>query len=479
MSENPIERLNYFNGQRLEADDLRLEQEYHIRIQRWLSKSLFSAGIADGLEVSAIEDPLTKKKNKVRVTPGLALDDLGRAIILVRSVELIPQARFLCVRYAEHKERVQEGQCVVRGAAPETVAHVAGPERIVSDAELTWRTAPPLHDTRELVIAELALNADCTVAGVLSGPRHFAVASQVSRVRSFALEGEKNIDQHNPKRVYFHIRGRRPEAVILYVRAESFSTLFYTELPRHDHDIDLSIPPQTVGVLAHTHSLTGVSTANDGVHDHLAFVSTREQPSMIATVPIITDPTGVVGATTTRTESLQQLVGLNARQDNVTRVPPASPPTLPPLIQASHAHGFAAGTKTGGVTDAGTSTVTLTFNQKTIRNRGLGPERPTDPDTNTTRRLRHFSNLQVAINDKPVTVAIIDQLANTDPRSWTPASRLDSDDGSPLRFDGPGAGPIRLDLLPGVTFDPGEHWIDFSVQGDRNGGCVHYNLYVE
>ncbi len=40
MNEKPIERLQYYNGQRLEADDLKLEQEYHIRVRRWLNKSL-------------------------------------------------------------------------------------------------------------------------------------------------------------------------------------------------------------------------------------------------------------------------------------------------------------------------------------------------------------------------------------------------------------------------------------------------------
>jgi hypothetical protein len=43
MNEKPIERMNYFNGQRLEADDFQVEQEYHVRVRRWLNKSLYSA----------------------------------------------------------------------------------------------------------------------------------------------------------------------------------------------------------------------------------------------------------------------------------------------------------------------------------------------------------------------------------------------------------------------------------------------------
>ena len=78
MNEKPLERLNYYNGQRLQAADLRLEQDYHIRVRRWLNRSLYSAGIAEGLAVYAIKD-----QPRVRVTPGLAIDHLGREIILL------------------------------------------------------------------------------------------------------------------------------------------------------------------------------------------------------------------------------------------------------------------------------------------------------------------------------------------------------------------------------------------------------------
>ena len=78
MNEKPLERLNYYNGQRLQAADFKLEQDYHIRVRRWLNRSLYPAGIAEGLAVYAIED-----QPSVRVTPGLAIDHLGREIILL------------------------------------------------------------------------------------------------------------------------------------------------------------------------------------------------------------------------------------------------------------------------------------------------------------------------------------------------------------------------------------------------------------
>ena len=51
MIEEPLDRLNYYNGQRLEASDLKLEQQYHIRVRRWINKSLYTPGIASGLDV--------------------------------------------------------------------------------------------------------------------------------------------------------------------------------------------------------------------------------------------------------------------------------------------------------------------------------------------------------------------------------------------------------------------------------------------
>lgn len=484
MSDNPIERLNYFNGQRLEAEDLRLEQEYHIRIQRVLSRSLFSPGVADGFDVVAVDlvksDGSSIKNAKVRVSAGAALDDLGRAIVLVEPVELVPQARFLCVRYAEHGARVSEGECVVRGTNPVAIARWGGPERIVSEPEFRWRANPPRDDTRELVIAELALKADCTVDRVIAGARRFAVATQVSRVHSFALEGEKNIDRHNPKRIYFHVRGRRPEAVTLYLRAEPFSTLFYTELPKHTHELQIAVQ-QTIGVLPHLHALGGSTPNNDGVHDHLALVSTIPTPLTPSLNPFgerraMITTTAIAG--NTNTESLQEILGLNARQDTISR-PGTDVPPFPPLVTTSHNHALPAKTGDVDVASVTPSTVTPTVTQKTAGDTGLGPEQASDPGTRTTKRLRDLSDLKIAIDDKPMTVPILDQLQRSSPEAWNMLAALNGADGQPMSFKGTGAGPIRLDLLDGLSFDPGEHWIDLSVDTDDNGGCIHYNLYIE
>src|SRR4029434_97207 len=108
MNEQPIQRLNYFNGQRLEAVDFRLEQNFHIGVRRWLNKSPFTPGIAAGLQVLVKSgDPHT-----VIVQPGLALDALGREIIVVEPREVAVAGKpskpnepvvgnYLVIEYAE------------------------------------------------------------------------------------------------------------------------------------------------------------------------------------------------------------------------------------------------------------------------------------------------------------------------------------------------------------------------------------------
>src|SRR5262249_38049165 len=84
---------------------------------------------------------------------------------------------------------------------------------------------------------------------------------------------ERHIDSNNPGRIYFHIRGRQPSAVTLYLRAEEFSTLYYTELGWHEHTKTLSGASETLGASAvddhihEAHEAGGdMETELDGLH---------------------------------------------------------------------------------------------------------------------------------------------------------------------------------------------------------------------
>jgi len=497
MNQETIERLNYYNGQRLEADDFRLEQEYHIQVQRWLSKSLFTPGVADGFEVFPIEDPLTKKKTRVLVTPGLALDDLGRAIILVRPAHLTPEARYLCVRYAERKDRREGDQCTPNGSSRDESARWGGPARIVSAAELFWRSAPPRQDARELVIAVLELNPDCSVERVVSGPAKVAVANQLSRVFSYALEGEKNIDARNSKVLRFHINGRRPNAVTLSIRSAKFSTLHYTEMASHTHNPSVAgqgasatVPSGPASSIdPHTHDATGLNAQE---HTHSlrmsVFGSTDDldKDKLVSLLNIPPKPGiniwDIVAGIFTGGASLPASAVKDAVLELAAQgVRTVDMGTILAAYQVSGgAHGITG--NTGALIEAQnpqrhTHSVAVTVSNALVGSTGLPPRGGS--------QLSFLSNLKVSIDGSPkveTTRAIVAQIARLYPNIWT---EQDSLGGTAVPETHPlvvhGTGLIRLDLLDveNISFGPGAHEIEFSVEGAGNGGCLQYNLYIE
>ncbi|HLJ97562.1 MAG TPA: hypothetical protein VKU02_30660 [Gemmataceae bacterium] len=81
-----LERLQFFNGQRLFAGDLQALEAFN-REMRWLhNQSLHQAGVGSGYAVSG-----AKGDREVIITPGYAIDACGREIVLTQShVESVP-----------------------------------------------------------------------------------------------------------------------------------------------------------------------------------------------------------------------------------------------------------------------------------------------------------------------------------------------------------------------------------------------------
>jgi hypothetical protein len=64
-----IKRMNYFNGQLLNDEDLKLEQNYHIRMHRMHNRYFHDWGIVTGLEVTPVQG-----YSRVTVSEGMALN---------------------------------------------------------------------------------------------------------------------------------------------------------------------------------------------------------------------------------------------------------------------------------------------------------------------------------------------------------------------------------------------------------------------
>lgn len=118
-----VERLEFFNGQRLFAEDLQGIEAFH-REMRWLHNlTLHQPGIGNGFQVTGKRDG-----RELRIGPGYAIDGRGREIVLTREVvEPVPPVAGesegepvffdLVVSYDEDPEvaETRQGICVERG----------------------------------------------------------------------------------------------------------------------------------------------------------------------------------------------------------------------------------------------------------------------------------------------------------------------------------------------------------------------------
>jgi hypothetical protein len=132
-----FERPRYVAGRLLTAEDLELEQRYHIE-KRWLlNRMLHGAGVVSGLAV------VPSEQGKVTVEPGFALDPYGREILVIDPQQLaIPELvepSSICLRYREIETE--------RGTTRETF-------------ELEISTACVPEDAVVLSIVESATDAD-------------------------------------------------------------------------------------------------------------------------------------------------------------------------------------------------------------------------------------------------------------------------------------------------------------------------------
>ncbi len=121
-----IERMQFFSGQRLLAQDLQ-DLETLNREMRWLhNQSLHQPGIGSGFAVSGV-----KGDRQVTIGPGYAIDALGREIVLTHpQVEAIPPVHGeadgspayydLAVSYPQDKDlqeaETRQGVCDTQGA---------------------------------------------------------------------------------------------------------------------------------------------------------------------------------------------------------------------------------------------------------------------------------------------------------------------------------------------------------------------------
>lgn len=159
-----LERITFFNGQQLTADDLSALQRAN-RELRWLhNRSLHRWGIGLGLDVTG-----QKGDSAVTISPGYGVDCLGREIILTETVtKTVPAVGagdgsalfFLVASYQEDAEQKvlarRRGVCSSGGAV-----------RLSEEPLIDWRKAAQLMPGHELILAQASIR-NCQLSEPLS-----------------------------------------------------------------------------------------------------------------------------------------------------------------------------------------------------------------------------------------------------------------------------------------------------------------------
>jgi hypothetical protein len=482
---NPLERLGYANGQRLEAGDLRLEQRYHIEVRRLLNRGLFTPGVVSGLEVAAI----TGQPRKVLVRTGIGIDPVGREVVLRQETTVdVPNQKpvenplgyFLVIRYAEQQVPATDPWCGTAEGPPRVA-------RVREEPELVWSEHVPAHANCTsgdegvdcgIVLALVVLDGACKVSQIQSVVREYSHPTHASQVQAIAFEGEKDIDPDNPKVLHFKIRGGAAQSAALFLWGGPFSSLYYTELGNHTHTYSATTDPTEVD---HQHNRSAIDTnAGDGDHRHdshnhgshghtLAVNASLNSPGGLLTTKVVVTPPDPIF------RFMRSCYVQDGGVDDA-HVPPLDGAGNP-TVNGSHTH-----TVPAQLSDF-TTPPNATDHTHTFHGTSDGGGVAASPHglpyiAHGGDRLEFLNELHVTFDKKDITQIVIDRYS---PKSWgSPGHPATLGDGSPTHgINSSGTGVIDLmDVAAEVGIDMGQedHSLTFSVKG--GGGKVLYNLYV-
>ncbi len=212
MPEFKIQRVNYFEGQRLRVKDFEDEQTYHLDMRRRHNKNLHSWGIAEGLRVNREKDT-----NKVTISPGMALDAEGREIILeepwvVDNILTLTSAAggdfILTLAYDDEQvSSANNGLCS------------AGLTRVAEKAGLFLRAeiGEFIRDGKEVPLAKIIIE-NCTIKGDPDeSVREEVKLGKAVKIAGDTMTGQLRIDLSDAKgaeaqRAHLHLIAKNEEA---------------------------------------------------------------------------------------------------------------------------------------------------------------------------------------------------------------------------------------------------------------------------
>jgi hypothetical protein len=145
---DPVKRLRYFDGEFLKAADFKAEQDYHVGLRRGQNRTLWVAGIADGLDVVA------SGTSAVVVKAGRAIDSLGRDVVLANdsapvdlSAIAVGTQAWVTIAYAE------------QDSDPSAPPSAQGNTRVTEQPQVVAAIAAPADPAMQLVVGRATRTA--------------------------------------------------------------------------------------------------------------------------------------------------------------------------------------------------------------------------------------------------------------------------------------------------------------------------------
>lgn len=204
-----IKRLNYFDSQFLVDKDFQDEQSYHLGMRRQHNLALHGWGLVSGLDVS-----LSGKGSALNIAAGMAIDNLGREIMLPAAASLDPGAisvgSSIWVTIA-YQERFDPTDAQILGTDTQYI-------RSTEVALLAWTASEPPYDGAVIVLANVSAQGGTNgiVYSIRTPPRRGTAGRGVQpagalTVRNIRVTGIVDLpapDEDTPLHAPLRISGR-------------------------------------------------------------------------------------------------------------------------------------------------------------------------------------------------------------------------------------------------------------------------------
>lgn len=150
----PMKRLKYFTHQFLREQDFEAEQNYHIAMRRLHNRSIHGWGVVEGLAVHK------KNDKEIVIDPGIAIDGLGREIILAnqvtRDLSSFEPGSYTYITIS-YEEMLEDSDRYSSGG-------VEGYTRTTETTLVSERRHEPVKDGSVLILARVRINENGNVS---------------------------------------------------------------------------------------------------------------------------------------------------------------------------------------------------------------------------------------------------------------------------------------------------------------------------